>query len=240
MVRPRLKVLAALWLAFTVGLGCGKSHKPVIFVAASLADVGAAWQAKSYVAFDYHSGASYLLANQILAGARADLFLAAGPDVITGLEKTGLVARVDSSYLRNHLVLVCARNVEPPAQLEDLVSPRFARIAVADPELAPAGGYARAGLQRLGLWDELKPRMIFTGDVRMAAETVRLATADAAFVYATDVPAGRTALALDSALFPAANYPLVLLAPSTPTKDSLWAYLHSQPAREAARARGFR
>ena len=117
---------------------------------------------------------------------------------------------------------------------------RFARLAVADPDLAPAGKYARTGLQKAGLWDVLKSRMVFTGDVRMAAETVRLATADVAFVYTTDVPAGESGIELDSTLFPIAVYPLALLSPLTPAKESLWEYLHSEGAKKAAHDKGFR
>jgi ABC-type molybdate transport system substrate-binding protein len=75
----------------------------------------------------------------------------------------------------------------------------------------------------------------------MAAETVRLATADAAFVYATDAAGLHLeATALDTSLFPEALYPLAMLGPRNATRDSLWAFLHSPVARELAAAKGFR
>jgi molybdate transport system substrate-binding protein len=221
--------------------GCSQSQKPTLFVAASLADVAATWQTEYGGGFECHSGASNLLAQQILVGAHADLFLAAGPQAVAPLMKAGLVERMDSSYLTNRLVLVCTQGIAPPDSLPDLLDPRFARIAVADPELAPAGDYARKGLEKAGLWESLRPHLIFTGDVRMAAQTVQLATADAAFIYATDLAAagGGAGVELDSQLFPKAHYPLIMLTPLTPGKDSIWNYLHSEPARQVALAKGF-
>ncbi len=221
-------------------LACSKSEKPMFFLAASLADVATSWQTEYGGGFDTHTGASLLLAQQIRGGAEADLFLAAGASALTQLLADGRLALVDSTYLRNRLVLITAADVEPPSDLSDLRDPRFARIAIADPELAPAGGYARAGLKQAGLWDELSPRFIYTGDVRMAAETIRLATADAAFVYATDAASlDIAAWPLDTTLFPMVAYPLAMLAPRGPAKDSLWDFLHSSKARELAAAEGF-
>ena len=230
------------WAVCITGLvaGCVQSDRPMVFVAASLADVAAAWEAGYAGGFEIHTGASYLLANQIHSGAKADLFLAAGTDPLSQLLAAGMVQRVDSHFLGNRLVLVCSPGVKAPDSLQELLHPRFARIAVADPELAPAGKYARTGLQKAGLWDALKPRMIFTGDVRMAAETVRLATADAAFVYATDVLDARGIMVLDTLLFPLAVYPLAMTSESSPELESLWVYLHTAEARKMASDRGFR
>lgn len=227
-------------VALAALLACTRSEKPMFFLAASLADVAATWQTEYANGFDYHTGASLLLAQQIRGGAEADLFLAAGASALKDLQADGRLALVDSTYLRNRLVLITARGVQPPAQLSDLLDPRFARIAVADPELAPGGGYARQGLQQAGLWEQLVPRFIFTGDVRMAAETIRLSTADAAFVYATDAAGLNVPVwSLDSTLFPMVAYPLAMLAPRDSDKDALWEFLHTAKALERARGKGF-
>lgn len=233
--------MAALTLAWLAALACSQPEKPLLFLAASVADVAAEWQTAYGNRFDYHTGASNLLAQQIRAGARADVFLAAGPAALTQLLAEGKIVQVDSAYLRNRLALVTAPGVEPPADLSQLLDARFARIAVADPELAPAGAYARTGLEKAGLWEQLKPRVIFTGDVRMAAETIRLATTDAAFVYATDASSmNLVTTQLDSTVFPEAFYPLAMISPREEHKDSLWAFLHSPGALEVARAKGFK
>jgi molybdate transport system substrate-binding protein len=224
--------------------GCGTDEqRPLVFVAASMADVATQWRAElgDSARFDYHAGASLLLARQIASGARADLFLAAGIMALEPLPPEA-ITRIDSGYLHNYMVLICAPGLDPPKGVEDLVDARFRRIAVADPELAPAGDYARTGLVASGLWDTLSPRFLFTGDVRMAAETVRLGSADAGLVYATEVKDWDPArvLWLDTLSFPPAHYPLVMLGPVAPSKEALWTFLHSPQARDAAKARGFK
>jgi molybdate transport system substrate-binding protein len=213
-----------------------------LFVAASLADVAAAWQAdyKATGSIQYHSGASMMLANQILAGAEADLFLAAGTVALEKLTPADVIARIDSAYLRNRVVIVTAPGVAPPGDLAELKAPRFARIAIADPDLAPVGVYARAGLKQAHLWEELVGRFVTTGDVRSALAAVAMGAADAGFVYATDarLEPELTVTELDST-FPTAAYPLVMLAPETPAKVALWRYLHTPEARAVAECFGF-
>ena len=216
-----MKSRSQLVLLLMVGgvLSCqAPSGEPVLFVAASLSDVAQGWQEAlgSDSSFDYHAGASLLLSGQIAAGAEAALFLPAGLSAL-GRLPSDRIARIDSQYLHNRLVLVVAPGVERPSQWTDLQQPRFRRIAVADPELSPAGHYARDGLRSAGLWQSLQPRLLFTGDVRMASETVRLGSADAGLVYATEVTDWNPnqVMALDSLIFPLAQYPLVMLAPET-------------------------
>ena len=43
---------------------------------------------------------------------------------------------------------------------EALLAPSIRRIAIGDPEAVPAGVYARAHLQRIGLWDALHPKIV--------------------------------------------------------------------------------
>ena len=60
------------------------------------------------------------------------------------------------------------------------------RIAIADPEAVPAGVYAKQYLQKVGIWDELAPRIVPAGSVRAALSAVESGAADAAIVYRTD------------------------------------------------------
>jgi molybdate transport system substrate-binding protein len=237
---------AALLLPALGLVACHNSDSEIrLFVAASLADVAAAWQTdyESTGSLQYHSGASMMLANQILAGAEADLFLAAGAVALQKLEPAGVIARIDSAYLRNRVVIITAPGVAPPTDLAELMSPRFARIAIADPDLAPAGVYARAGLKQAGLWEELQGRFVTTGDVRSALAAVAMGAADAGFVYATDArlePELTVTEPDPDSPFPSVAYPLVMLAPETPAKVAFWRYLHSPEARAVAERFGFR
>ena len=59
-------------------------------------------------------------------------------------------------------------------------------IALADPNLAPAGVYSREFLVNTGLWSSLEDRFIFAADVRAALNYVKSGNVDAAIVYMTD------------------------------------------------------
>lgn len=216
-----------------------------VFVASSMVDVAQAWQ-RSYAAgggkFEIHSGASTLLARQVMAGAEADFLLSAGISPIRDLQEAKIVARIDSEYVRNRVILVVAAHVTPPNQVAELSAPRFARIAMANPETAPAGEYTRLGLEKAGLWKILEPRFVITEDVRGTLAAVGTGAADAGFVYTTDARTMPTLKAVDfgeASPFPAAAYPLVMFAPETQSKTALWAYLHSEDALDIAEGFGF-
>jgi molybdate transport system substrate-binding protein len=64
-----------------------------------------------------------------------------------------------------------------------------ARLAMGDPAHVPAGRYGRAALERLGLWDEVAPRVLPCESVRAALALVERGEADAGIVFATDASA---------------------------------------------------
>ena len=69
--------------------------------------------------------------------------------------------------------------------MEDL-SNNDVRVAIADPDLAPAGRYAREALQNLGLWERLETRLVPSANVRVALGYVETGNVDVGLVYLTD------------------------------------------------------
>ena len=189
---PFLPALLALLLV-TPLLGCGSSEEDLlVFAAASLRDaldeVGEQFQETHGVRVRFSYGGSVAMAQQLARGAPADLFLSAGPGPMDVLDRQGLLepgTRVD--LLGNVLVVVAGKEAgEAPAQPQNLLSPGVRRIAVADPQLAPAGAYAREALQSLGLWASLEPKLVMGADVRTVLAYVESGNADVAVVYASD------------------------------------------------------
>ena len=137
-------------------------------------------------------GASNTLARQIAAGARVDVFISADAaqmevvraDVVPG-------SRID--LLSNQLAIAVARDRPRLASARELADPAIRRIAIGDPAAVPAGVYARAYLEGLGLWSILQPRLVPVGSVRLALAAVENGAADAAIVYRTDIAAARGA-----------------------------------------------
>jgi len=126
------------------------------------------------------------LKQQIEQGAPADLFLSAGTDEMEELvRKNRIDPRFKTDLLRNELVLI-APNGSSLKGFADLASPRAGRIAIGQPETVPAGKYAKEALEHLGLWEKLRPKFVFAGDVRQVLAYVKTGNADAGIVYRTD------------------------------------------------------
>ena len=185
----RLSILFSVVIATG---GTGTAQEPIrIFAAASLTDALATGIAEFEEAHPSlrvvpQFGASSDLARQILAGAPADLFFSADQRQLDRVAAEGLIQKgTRADVLSNELVVVRHRKepdtVDGPADLEAL-----GRIAMADPQVVPAGVYARRYLESQGLWARLQHKVIPTLDVRGALAAVASGNVDAAFVYRTD------------------------------------------------------
>jgi molybdate transport system substrate-binding protein len=188
-------------------------------------------------------GGSSDLARQIRAGAPADVFFSADAAQMDGLERAGLVRAEDRrDVLSNVLVAVVpASSTARLAGARDLRSVK--RLALADPEAVPAGVYARRWLESIGLWDDLRDRVVPTLDVRAALAAVGSEDADAGIVFRTDARISsrvRVAFEVRTDEAPAVVYPLAPLAGSAKAATAaIVRYLTSPAAREAYRRHGF-
>ncbi len=192
--------------------------------------------------------ASSTLARQIDHGAPADLYLSANEAWTDWLAARGAIApdsRID--LLGNSLVLIA-----PAAQpFEISVAPGFAldqalgggRLAMADPSHVPAGIYAKAALEALGVWAKIAPSIAYSGDVRAALALVERGEAEAGIVYASDAAANthvRIVAEFPPGLHPAIVYPLAVLRGRE--REEVLAfhrYLQGPQARAIFRAQGF-
>jgi molybdate transport system substrate-binding protein len=177
--------------------GCGGAAGPgqtvTVAVAASVRDVVAAvgdelHRADPSIDIILNAGSSGLLAQQIELGAPVDVFVSAGRSEVDRLVDKGLVAGAPVVLARNRLVLVVPRGSRWEGRRPDdvLGSPDVTRVASGDPETVPFGRYAREALRSAGLWDVVRPKLIFAMDVRQALTYAEQRTVDAAVVYATD------------------------------------------------------
>jgi molybdate transport system substrate-binding protein len=217
-----------------------------IFAAASLTDsLGEALslfqRAHPDVRVIAQFGGSNDLVRQILAGAPADLFFSADERQMDRLQKEGFVeSRKD--VLSNGLVLV-----QPISSALDLRSTadlrKAERIAMADPGAVPAGVYAREYLERLGIWEEVRPRIVPTLDVRGALAAVAAANVDAAFVYRTDAsiePRVRVAFEVPREEGPKIVYPLASIrGRASDAAAALFRFLVTPEARAIFERYGF-
>jgi molybdate transport system substrate-binding protein len=186
--------LERLALAFAALLLACSAHAQttLVFAAASLKnalDEAAQAYRAGKVVVSY--GASSTLAKQIQNGAPAEVFISADLDWMDYLDRQGLLAPgTRRNLLRNGLVLVAA--ADRPVKLAP--APGFAlrralgsgRLALADPSSVPAGKYARAALEKLGVWGDVAGRLAPADNVRAALAFVARGEAPLGIVYATD------------------------------------------------------
>jgi molybdate transport system substrate-binding protein len=187
---------------------------------------------------------SSTLAQQIVNGAEADLFLSANVRWADAVQAEGMVAeRVD--LLGNRLVVIVpVRSGLRIRTIRDLVTVPIERLALADPSSVPAGIYAKKSLENLGLWTDLERRAAAGADVRQALAYVEQGAADAGIVYATDAAISdrvKVAAEVPENACPLIVYPLVLLkrAAGDGNARALYAYLRSEDAAAVFEKYGF-
>jgi molybdate transport system substrate-binding protein len=184
--------------------GVEPRSEATVFAAASLADalseIGRSFQTETGIKVSFNFGATSDLGRQIRAGAPADVFFSADEPQMDLVEQAGLVRHADRvDLLSNTLVVIvpapaagaAAGAAARPALAgaQDIAS--FPRLALADPQAVPAGVYARAYLQSVGLWDTMAGRVVPTLNVRAAVAAVESENVPAAIVYRTDAIASR-------------------------------------------------
>ena len=108
----------------------------------------------------------------------------------------------------------------------------------------PAGIYAREYLQKLGLWDALKEKVIPTENVRAALAAVESGNVEVGFVYKTDALISKKvkmAVEISAADGPKISYPLAVLKSSkAPERANKFAeYLASPTAQQIFQKFGF-
>lgn len=247
-------VVWTLLLALALPLPArAEERKVVVFAAASLKNVldeiSAQWQRDSkdgVAAISY--AASSALAKQIEQGAPAELFVSADLDWMDYLAQRGLIQPdTRRNLVGNRLVLVAPK--DSSVQLEAKPGlPLLAalgsdgKLAVAAPEV-PAGKYARAALQALGVAASVESRLASAENVRAALTLVARGEAPLGIVYRTDAaaePAVRVVATFPEDTHPAIVYPVALTKTSaSDDAKGLLAFLSSAAARASFEKAGF-
>lgn len=251
-----MALLRTLWLVLIAGAAMGAApppRGPLVLAASSLQEAmtaaADAWarggRPRPIVSF----AASSALARQMMAGARADLFVSADEEWMDAVAARGLVRPGTRSDLAgNRLVLVAplsaARGSVRLGRGGNLAAVLGAgRLAIADPAAVPAGRYGQAALERLGDWPAVAGRLAKAENVRAALALVERGAAPLGVVYATDARASRQVRVV--AVFPAGSHPpiryplAVLTASSHPDAAGFRAFLLSARGRAILRRHGF-
>jgi molybdate transport system substrate-binding protein len=120
--------------------------------------------------------------------------------------------------LSNSLVIVVpSDSTLTLTSAKDLVDPKFKVIALGETQIVPAGIYAKAYLEKIGIWAQVEPRVVPQRDVRAALAAVETGNADAGIVYKTDAlhsHRAKIAYEVPRAEGPAIVYPVAIVKDS--------------------------
>lgn len=153
-------------------------------------------------------GGSGTLARQVSLGAPADIVLLANDVWMeTLIDGEHVVVQTVADFASNALVLIGVDGMKPlPLESEALdIALGDGRIAIGLTKAVPAGIYARAALQSLGLWEAFQHRLAEVDNVRSALGLVIRGQTPLGIVYATDARISDAVVAV--AIFPKESHP---------------------------------
>ena len=224
-----------------------------VFAAASLKDaldeIDAAYQKRAGQKAVISYASSSALAKQVESGAPAHIFISADLDWMDYLEKRKLIDPASrTNLLRNALVLVAPAD----SKVSLTVAANFAlagalgngRLAMGDPDHVPAGKYAKAALETLGVWPSVAGKIARAENVRAALLFVSRGEAPLGVVYRTDAVADKR-VRIAGAFPPDSHapivYPAAILAngSNNAAARSYFSFLGSPEALGLFRKHGF-
>lgn len=181
-------------------------------------------------------GGSGSLAKQVEQGVPADLFISADAHWVMALQKKQQVTSAEP-WVGNRLVLItpASQSVEIAFTKGTLAHTWLSGYwCTGDPVSVPVGKYAQQALRQLGWWDQVKPILVSTQDVRAALTLVERGECDVGIVYASD--AHQNANVHVAGLVPEKMhapiiYPLVVLPHASANTLAFYRYLRSQEAK---------
>ena len=192
-------VLFALVLVTALATPASAQPGPPTLTVYAAADLAFAFK-EIVPVFERNTGAKVILvlgstgnlAIQIEHGAPADVFFAADQSFVEGLRKTGVVIpETRSLYAQGRIVLAVSKKAGITVRdLADLGKAEVRRVAIANPAHAPYGRAAQQALETVGLWQRLRPKLVYGENIRQALQFIQTGAVEAGIVALSvaDVP----------------------------------------------------
>lgn len=175
------------WLLAALGIAAGLSAhaQPVPTVAAAadlkfaLEEVAAQFEKDTGQKVRLVFGSSGTFLAQLLQGAPFHLYMSADEAFVFKLADAGKTRDRGRLYAYGRIGIIVPNGspLKADPELKDLAGAlqdgRLQRFAIANPEHAPYGARAREALTALGLWDAIKPKLVYGENI---AQTAQFAT----------------------------------------------------------------
>ena len=162
-----------------------------IFAAASaqeiLEEINFSFSKQNNINIEMNLGGSNNLTTTIIRGATPDIIISAGELPIENIAKIGLIAPENViSLWSNSLVIIHHSNKDKTISIKSILL-NSKRIGIADPNLAPAGYYAKEALNQLIDIKEIENKLVYGTNVRTTLAHFATKHVDIALVYNSDV-----------------------------------------------------
>ncbi len=205
-------------LGLTPAVQAAESESVTVFAAASTTnavnDIGKLFADKRKGTIVPSYASSSTLAKQIESGAPASVFISADEPWMNYLEERKLLeAGSRFNLLGNKLVLIAPSGsslnkveIGPKMDLVKLLGD--GKLATGDPDHVPVGKYAKAALEKLGMWNQIESKLARAADVRGALTLVERGEVPLGIVYSTD--AAITPKVKVVGVFPADSHPKIV------------------------------
>jgi molybdate transport system substrate-binding protein len=237
-----------------VGAGAATPSREKVRVAAAsdlkfaLAELAEQYRRQYGQGVELNLGSSGQFAQQIRQGLPVDLFMSADEDFVFQLAAAGLAQGRGALYALGRIAaLVPASSTVPlDAGLSGLRQSwaQVKHFAIANPQHAPYGRAARQALERLGLWEMARAKLVLGENIAQATQFVTSGAAQAgitALSLALSPEVGRLArhIVLPAQLHEPLRQRMVLLKGARPGADDFYSFLQGSAARQIFERFGF-
>ncbi|MDQ7828957.1 MAG: molybdate ABC transporter substrate-binding protein [Armatimonadota bacterium] len=148
-------------------------------------ELAGVWRGRRAIPVTFSFGSSGQLAQQVEHGAPFDVFFSANEAFVRRLAEQGHILRdTVQLYAMGRIVLWVRRasDLDVDRGMHLLLDPRVRYVAIANPEHAPYGEAARQALVRSGLYDQVRPKLVYGENIGLTLQLVQSGNADVGVV----------------------------------------------------------
>jgi molybdate transport system substrate-binding protein len=216
----------------------------------ALAEIAAQYRRESGRELKLVFGSSGNFFQQIRHAAPFDLYMSADEDYVLRLADLGLTADKGALYAIGRIALVAPHGsrLKVDGRLEGLRAAlregHVTRFAIANPEHAPYGRRAAEALKRAGLWEAMRPKLVFGENVSQAAQYATSGSTEGGIIAYSLALSPQVSKLGTFALVPddwhrPLRQRMVLLKNANAGARQFYAYLQEAPARRVFKRYGF-
>lgn len=254
MRKRNFMVVLAAGVAGFAGAAAPPPRRSTVRVAAAsdlkfaLAQLAEQYQRQSSQHVELNLGSSGQFAQQIRQGLPVDLYMSADEEFVFQLADAGLTRDRGALYALGRIAALVpsASGLVLDERLGALrrAWPSIQHFAIANPEHAPYGRAARTALERLGLWELVRPKLVLGENIAHATQFVTSGAAQAgisalSLTLAPEVAKLTRHVVLPSHLHEPLRQRMVLLKGARPAATGFYDFLQGAGARQILGRFGF-